>query len=177
MSSQLSYAFHSSIRTDCNFTPKTYKLNEENQAGTLQLGRRRHTLRVTEMSAFEFIAVIANKPVANLKLGSQATLRVLEGEWRVTIKGKSMLPDGQVRLEMEQVEDTSEPEVPRNGFFTGSRSVALSARDPILPLAIAVAVIITVLILPSLGGKWGTSQPISDSVQSGWKSVTSGFKR
>jgi hypothetical protein len=176
MSSQLSYAFNSSIRNDCKFNPKRYHLSDENQRGSLQLGRRKFPLRVIEMSACEFVAIIDAAPVAKLKIGGTARLLVLEGDWKVTILEKALLPNGQIQLSMEQVDEEVEPDVPRTSIFASSRSVAVGSRDPILPLAIVVVVVITILIAPSLGGKWGTSQAISDGAQEAWRFVTSGFK-
>ncbi len=177
MSSQLSYAFNSSIRNDCKFNPKRYHLSDENQRGALQLGRRKIPLRVTEMSACDYVAIIDAEPVAKLKVGGMARLHVLEGDWKVTILEKALLPNGQIQLSMEQVDEEVEPDVPRTSFFASSRSVAVGSRDPILPLAIAVVLVITIMIVPSLGGKWGTSQAISDGAQEAWRFVTSAFKR
>lgn len=177
MSSQLSYAFRSSIRTDCDFNPKRYALDQENQEGTLKARKRSFPLRVFEMSACEFNALMEPEHADRVRLGSVMTLCVLEGEWEVEVKRKTSRLDGQIELELVQIEEEeTEPVVPRAGFFARSRSVSIGGRDPILPLAVAAVFVITILISPSLGGRWGTAQSITQGAQTIWEVMTSFFK-
>jgi len=173
---QASNVFQFSEIVEGPFTPERYHLVPENQRGSLKIGRKRHPLVVTELSACEFRGIIHPELASKMTTHSVYALRVMDGEWQVTLKDKSFRPDGLVNLELEQVEEIPKTALPRRSWFGGSRSISLSSNDPIVAMAIILATVLTVMIVPSLGGRWGTSQWITVGIQSLWQALIGFFR-
>ncbi len=169
---QSALAFQASRSSGCTFVAKRFPVCEENQAGSVEIGWRKLPLRVMEMSSTEFVALMDSGAADRLHVGNLYTLTANEAIYRVSLTSKLVRPDGLVHLVMEQVEEVIEAKVPRTGFFAKSQSTSLLSKDPLQTLAIIVFFAVALLIAPSVGGRWGTSQSISDAAQSLWKNIT-----
>lgn len=159
------------------FRPQRFRLADENQEGVLTIGSKRFPIRVTEMSAFEFIVIGDAKALKKVLVKKFVRLQVLDVDCRAQVMAKKQLGENRVILELYQVEEAYQPRLPSRSFFSSDATVRLSSGDALLPILCFAALIVTILCVPSLGGRWGASQRISESVERGWKTVKTTFSR
>lgn len=156
-----------------------YRLNGENQVGSMEIGKRSYPVRVTEMSAQEFRALMDYKASCKIPRGGKARLKILGKDCKVVVTMKKLTGEGLVRLELKQIDEAHKPESSWRGWFFRSPSsrVSLSGGDSLMPIVMVVAAFITILILPSFGGRWGTAKRISDFVEWTWDTMASSMKK
>lgn len=154
-----------------------FKLSQENQIGTLQIGRKTFAVNVIEMSLCQFSVLVDEKLAKKLKIGAKAGLQILDKDCRVVVKTKRELHQGQVQLELDQIEEVIRTESRKAIAFSRPNRVRVAGSDSLLPFAIAISVIVAIMILPSLGGRWGTSKVFSKTVEKTWKMAVDTFKR
>jgi hypothetical protein len=160
-----------------SFSAVRFKLIEENQPGTLEIGRKEYPINVIEMSVCQFSAIVDHKPSQKVRVGGYARLRILDKDCKVAIRKKRLLDHGKVQLEMEQIDEPISPERKKHTWFSSPKTVRVSGGDSLMPVMIVFAALITILIIPSFGGRWGTSKMISDAVESTWKVAADAFKK
>lgn len=165
------------IAEQLSFSAVRFKLTEENQAGTLEIGRRIYPVNVIEMSVCQFSVVVDHKPSQKARVGGYARLRILDKDCKVAIRKKRLLDQGKVQIEMEQIEEPIKPERKAWSLFSSSKTVRIAGGDSLVPIAMIFAVFITILIVPSFGGRWGTSKLISEAVETTWKLAMDAFKQ
>jgi hypothetical protein len=161
------------------YNPRRYQLTGENQVGSLEIGKRSYPLRVTEMNAQEFHALMDYKSSCKISRGGKARLKILGKDCKIVVKNKRLTGEGMVRLDLKQIDEACKQETSRKGWFSRSPSsrVSVSGGDSLMPIVMVVAVFITILILPSFGGRWGTAKRISDFVEWTWDTMASSLKK
>lgn len=160
-----------------SFSAVRFKLIEENQPGTLEIGRRKYPMNVVEMSVCQFTAIVDHKPSQKVRVGGYARIRILDKDCKVAVRKKRLLDHGKVQLEMEQIDEPIRPERKAWSLFSVPKTVKLSGGDSLMPLMVVFAALITILIIPSFGGRWGTSQMISDAVERTMTIAFDAFKK
>jgi hypothetical protein len=134
-------------------------------------------MNVVEMSVCQFTAIVDHKPSQKVRVGGYARIRILDKDCKVAVRKKRLLDHGKVQLEMEQIDEPIRPERKPWSLFSIPKTVKLSGGDSLMPLMIVFAALITILIIPSFGGRWGTSQMISDAVERTMTIALDAFKK
>jgi hypothetical protein len=160
-----------------SFNAARFKLIEENQPGTLEIGRRKYPMNVVEMSVCQFSAIVDHKPSQKVRVGGYARIRILDKDCKVAIRKKRLLDHGKVQLELEQIDEPIKPERKAWTLFSTPKTVQLSGGDSLMPVVIVFAALITILIIPSFGGRWGTSRVISEAVETTMTLALDAFKK
>lgn len=132
-------------------------VQEDCQCGSFTLGWRKYPVRITHLNIEFFTAQIEQKIAKKFKVSKFGILRFQDAEWRVEIMSKWVRQDGYIELELKQLEELVTQRVDRASLLARNRSQKLITSDPLLPLAVFMAVFTAFLILPGLGGRWGTS--------------------
>ena len=76
-------------------------------------------------------------------------------------------------MEFEPLSELIAPKVKKVAWQKSQKSTAGNSSDLTLVATIIAVVLLAALIMPSWGGKWGTSQIISDSVNAVYTALTS----
>lgn len=160
-----------------SFNAVRFKLIEENQPGILEIGRKKFSVNVVEMSVCQFSAIVDHKPSQRVRVGGYARLRILDKDCKVAVRKKRMLDHGKVQLEMEQIEEPIKPDGKAWTLFSAPKTVKISGGDSLMPVMIVFAALVTILIIPSFGGRWGTSRVISEAVETTMTLALDAFKK
>jgi hypothetical protein len=160
-----------------SFSAVRFKLIEENQPGTLEIGRRMYSMKVIEMSVCRFTAIVDHKPSQKVRVGGYARIRILDKDCKVAVRKKRLLDHGKVQLELEQIDEPIRPERKAWTLFSTPKTVRLSGGDSLMPVMIIFAALVTILIIPSIGGRWGTSEVISEAVETTMTIALDAFKK
>ncbi len=150
------------------------KVSAGNTRGTLQVGMRRFSVEVLEMSRDSFSvrapAAVANKVV----VGKKSKLLYQEMLWSVLCTHKWIGESNRVDLEFKQLDELIEPKLNRAPL--SGKPTQLAARDQTdstLPAAMLGAFILAILIMPAWGGQWGTSDKLCSLVSTTWSALSS----
>jgi len=150
------------------------KISEGNTRGSLYLGLRNFQVDVVELSRDCFTVRVPAKIARKLSVGSSTKLLYQEMLWSVRCSNKWIGRSGSdsVDLELEQLEELTPTKVPKGAFANrGAAPPAATQTDPTLPVALLGAFLLMVLILPSWGGQWGTSELVCNAVTSTWNAL------
>ncbi len=148
------------------------KVSAGNNRGSLQLGFKRYTVTVIEMSRDSFTVRVPPSLGRKLAIGRKCKLLYQEMLWSVGCTSKWIGESNQVDLEFQQLDELTPPKLQQAGMSGSANNVsAAGAKDPTLPLALLVAFIITVLIAPAWGGQWGASDKICAAVSNTWTAL------
>lgn len=149
------------------------KVSLDNRQGSLHLGFRRYKVEIVEMSRDSFCVRVPSLLARKIAVGSKSKLLYQEMLWSVQCTHKWVGDSNQVDLEFQQLDELSKPKIKKGTFLSKSCQVAAGGQsDPALPVAMLGAFIVTVLVLPAWGGRWGTSDAMCSAVSSTWSTLS-----
>ncbi len=143
------------------------KVTAGNSRATLNLGRRKYAVNVTELSRDSFCVRVPHKIARKVIVGRKLRLFYQDMLWSVECTQKWLSESNHVDLEFKQLAELTPIAVSKKNYLTTSKQVR-TLSDNSLPIAIAGCFIVTVLILPAWGGQWGTSDAICNAVSATW---------
>ncbi|MFN7845221.1 MAG: hypothetical protein ACK5YR_22065 [Pirellula sp.] len=141
--------------------------------GWIKLGVRRHLIEVIEVSRDSFTAKLSLSLARRIKIGKEFRLYHQGMLWAVQAKQKWPHEGEGVEVEFEPLSELIAPKVKRVAWQKSQKSTAGNSSDLTLVATIIALVLLAALIMPSWGGKWGTSQLISDSVNAVYTALKS----
>lgn len=130
------------------------------QRGSLKMGWRRYPVRITQLDSLSFTAQIPPKIAAKFKVSKVGVLRFQDTDWQISIISKWVRQDGLIELELQIVQEFFKQSIDKAPLLAKNRMRNLMFTDPLLPMAIFFSIILTVLVMPGFGGRWGTSSLI-----------------
>lgn len=148
------------------------KVNSENRHGLLQIGFKRYKVAVIEMSRDSFTVRLSSSIGRRIAIGRKCKLLYEEMLWSVGCTSKWIGEANLIDVEFQQLDELTPPKIRKAGLSGTANNVsATGQKDPTLPLALLVGFILTVLIAPAWGGKWGTSDQICSAVSTTWTAI------
>jgi hypothetical protein len=141
--------------------------------GWIKLGVRRHLIEVIEVSRDSFTARLSLSLARRIKIGKEFRLYHQGMLWAVQAKQKWPHEGEGVEVEFEQLSELIAPKVKKVARQKSQMSSAGNSSDLTLISTILAVILLAALLMPSWGGKWGTSQFISDSVNAVYKALAS----
>ncbi|MCU0711465.1 MAG: hypothetical protein MUC43_05365 [Pirellula sp.] len=149
------------------------KVGRPDAWGWIKLGIRRHLIEVVEVSRDSFTARLPLSLARKIKIGKEFRLYYQGMLWAVQAKQKWPHEGEGVEVEFEQISELIAPKVKKVARQKSQMTSAGNSSDFTLISTIIAVVVLAALLMPSWGGKWGTSQVISDSVNAVYKALTS----
>lgn len=140
--------------------------------GWIKLGVRRHLIEVVEVSRDSFTARLSLSLARRIKIGKEFRLYHQGMLWAVQAKQKWPHEGEGVEVEFEQLSELIAPKVKKVARQKSQMSTAGNSSDLTLISTILAVVLLAALLMPAWGGKWGTSQFISDSANAVYKALT-----
>ncbi len=149
------------------------KVSAGNTRGSLQLGMRRFSVEVLEMSRDSFCVRLPAAIAKKVVVGKKSKLMYQEMLWSVLCTNKWIGESNQVDLEFKQLDELISPKLNRAPLSGKSTQVAtIGQTDPTLPVAMLGAFILAILIMPAWGGQWGTSDKLCGLVSTTWSALS-----
>ncbi|MBM3967896.1 MAG: hypothetical protein FJ308_23005 [Planctomycetes bacterium] len=146
------------------------------QCGSLKMGWRSYPVRITQMNSVSFTAQIEPKIAARFKVSNVGVLRFQDTDWQIAIISKWVRQDGLIELELQLVQELFKQSIDKAPFLVKNRTRNLMLTDPLLPLTIFFAIFLTFLVMPGIGGRWGTSSLIIQWTEDCFRVVRSLFR-
>jgi hypothetical protein len=149
------------------------KVSAGNTHGSLQLGMRRFSVEVLEMSRDSFCVRLPAAIAKKVVVGKKSKLMYQEMLWSVLCTNKWIGDSNHVDLEFKQLDELISPKLNRAPLSGKSAQVAaISQTDPTLPVAMLAAFVLAILIMPAWGGQWGTSEKLCGLVSTTWSALS-----
>jgi hypothetical protein len=164
-----------SVGLDCVL--RRFKLLDGNQEGFLDFGKKRFPVRITEMSVSDFSAIMDRSHSQQVKVKSRAILTVLDREYVVEVREKDAFDGKRDKLELIEIDDFDPTDLVIAKTGRHSLTASLFGEDSLVHLVLVISAFVTILVVPSFGGKWGTADRISKAAASTWKLATGVLKR
>ncbi len=152
--------------------PVLFKVTPENQKAVLTFGAHRFDIQIRSVSRSSFVASVQQNLAKKLGVGKLGKLYFQDTVYRVSFVNKWLEGQGLCEVEMSLIEELQKPKLEKKSFWARSKTVDLNPKDPVLPTTMLTAFVITVLILPAWGGKWGTSDVLCSGVTNIWTAMT-----
>lgn len=153
------------------------KVHAGNKSAVLRIGWQSYPIEVDEVSRDMFSVVVPKRAAKKMASGVKATLRYEGITWAVEC-GRKLLCEGDVArgigVELNILEELTKPSLPKSNWWAGrSSQIHAVNRDPVLPVAMLVAFMIAILIMPRSGQQWGILEALTKNAQGSLRSVSS----
>jgi hypothetical protein len=134
---------------------------------------RRREIEVIEVSRCSFTIRISQHLANQIKVGKEFRLFHQGMLWLVEAKQKWLHQHNEVDIEFEQLAELTPPKIKHAVREKSQMVSAGNSPDFMLTASIIGVVVLALLIMPSWGGEWGTSQVICDAVTTVFKALAS----
>ncbi|MCY2984086.1 MAG: hypothetical protein NTY15_10695 [Planctomycetota bacterium] len=149
------------------------KVSAGNTRGYLQLGMRRFSVEVLEVSRDSFCVRLPEAIAKKVGVGKKSKLMYQEMLWSVLCTNKWIGVSNHVDLEFKQLDELILPKLRRSALLGKStQGMSIGQTAPTLPAAMLGAFILAILIMPAWGGQWGTSDKICGLVSTTWTALS-----
>lgn len=145
--------------------------------GWLKLGVRKHLIEIVEVSSVSFTARISQNLAKRVRIGKKFRIYHHGMLWAVQAKQKWLHEGKDYDVEFELLAELFTPKVTKTARQKSLMSTAGNSSNLTLVTTFLGVTILTALLMPSWGGKWGTAQFINDSVNAvfqAFKSLVTG---
>ena len=146
------------------------EVSSGNTSALLRLGWHRFPVDVVVMSRESFTVRVPAKIAKRVTVGIEARLFYQDMLWSVLCTDKWIGKSKLVDLEFKQLAELTEPKI-SIGFGGKCKATPAYKHDNTISVATAIALIITILIMPAWGGQWGTSDAICSVVQATFTAI------
>ncbi|MFN7878310.1 MAG: hypothetical protein ACK5PB_23540 [Pirellula sp.] len=154
-----------------------YKVIRPDTWGWLKLGVRKHLIEIVEVSSVAFTARISQSLAKRIRIGKKFRIYHQGMLWAVQAKQKWLHESKDCDVEFELLTELFAPKVNTTARQKSLMSTAGTSSNLTLVTTFLGVTILTVLLMPSWGGKWGTAQFINNSVNTvfqAFKSLVTG---
>lgn len=132
--------------------------------GWLKLGVRKHLIEIVEISSVSFTARISQNLAKRVRTGKKFRIYYQGMLWAVQAKQKWLHEGKDYDVEFELLAELFSPKVKKTARQKSLMSTAGNSSTLTLVTTFLGVTILTALLMPSWGGKWGTAKFINDSV-------------
>ncbi len=153
------------------------KVNADHKSATLSIGWKSFPVEVEEVSRDLFSIVASEQAAKRLGIGRTGKLTYDGIAWEVACARK-FLCDGDVSrgigIELDKVAELTQLTLPKTPWWhRKSNQVRAINADPVIPVAMLVAFLVAVLIMPRSGNQWGLLEGVSKGAANTWHSFKS----
>jgi hypothetical protein len=141
--------------------------------GWLKLGVRKHLIEIVEVSADSLTGRLSQSLAKRVKIGKKLRIYHRGMLWAVEAKQKWLHKGGEYDVEFEILTELFAPKVRKMARQKSLMSTAGNSSNLTLITTFLGVTILTAMLMPAWGGKWGTAKFINDSVNTVFQSFKS----